>query len=135
MTQIKIPDKIITKNTQYDDRMYLLGGGDMKLILAIISTDDTKACISALNKASFHVTRLATTGGFLSSGNTTLIIGCEDKEVEKAIEIIGNESQRRKEAVPSTISSDMSNLVSYPIEVEVGGATIFVLNVDDFRKL
>ncbi len=107
----------------------------MKLILAIISTDDTKACISALNKASFHVTRLATTGGFLSSGNTTLIIGCEDKEVEKAIEIIGNESQRRKEAVPSTISTDMSNLVSYPIEVEVGGATIFVLNVDQFTKL
>ena len=59
----------------------------MKLILAIISTDDTKACISALNRASFHVTRLATTGGFLSSGNTTLIIGCEDREVEKAIEI------------------------------------------------
>ena len=60
----------------------------MKLILAIISTDDTKACISALNRASYHVTRLATTGGFLSSGNTTLIIGCEDKEVEKATETL-----------------------------------------------
>ena len=107
----------------------------MKLILAIISTDDSKACISALNKASFHVTRLATTGGFLSSGNTTLLIGCENKDVETAIEIIGSESQRRKEAVPSTISKDMSNLVSYPIEVEVGGATIFVLNVEDFKKL
>ncbi|MBQ6333713.1 MAG: cyclic-di-AMP receptor [Erysipelotrichaceae bacterium] len=107
----------------------------MKLILAIISTDDTKACISALNKASYHVTRLATTGGFLSSGNTTLIIGCEDREVERAIEIIGSESQRRKEAVPTTVNSDVSSLVSYPIEVEVGGATIFVLNVDNFMKL
>ena len=107
----------------------------MKLILAIISTDDAKACISSLNRSSFHVTRLATTGGFLSSGNTTLLIGCEDREVEKAIEIIGNESQRRKEAVPTTISTDMSNLVSYSIEVEVGGATIFVLNVDQFTKL
>ena len=107
----------------------------MKLILAIISTDDTKACISAVNKASYHVTRLATTGGFLSSGNTTLIIGCEDREVERAIEIIGSESQRRKEAVPTTVNSDVSSLVSYPIEVEVGGATIFVLNVDNFMKL
>ena len=115
--------------------MDLSGGKSMKLILAIISTDDTKACISALNKASFQVTRLATTGGFLSSGNTTLLIGCEDKEVDRAIEIIGSESQRRKEAVPTTISSDMSNLVSYPIDVEVGGATIFVLNVDQFKKL
>jgi len=63
-------------------------------------------------------------------GNDKCII-----EREKAIEIIGNESQRRKEAVPTTISTDMSSLVSYPIEVEVGGATIFVLNVEDFRKL
>ena len=107
----------------------------MKLILAIISTDDSKACISALNRASFHVTRLATTGGFLSSRNTTLLIGCENKDVSKVIEIIGSESQRRKEAVPTTISTDMSNMVSYPIEVEVGGATIFVLNVEDFQKL
>ena len=107
----------------------------MKLILAIISNDDTKSCISALNKASFHVTKLATTGGFLSAGNTTLIIGCEDDRVEKAIEIIGSESQRRKEAVPTSISMDMANLVSYPVEVEIGGATIFILNVEQFIKL
>ena len=107
----------------------------MKLILAIISTDDTKACISALNKASYHVTRLATTGGFLSSGNTTLLIGCEDREVDRAIEIISAESQRRKEAVPTTMTTDVSSLVSYPIEVEVGGATVFILNVEEFKKL
>ena len=57
----------------------------MKLILAIISTDDTKACISALNRASYHVTRLATTGGFLSSGNTTLIIGKGDRDHRQRI--------------------------------------------------
>ncbi|MDO4197700.1 MAG: cyclic-di-AMP receptor [Erysipelotrichaceae bacterium] len=107
----------------------------MKLILAIISNDDTKACTSALNKASYHVTRLATTGGFLSSGNTTLLIGCEDEKVEHAIEIIGSESKRRKEAVPASMSMDMSSLVSYPIEVEIGGATIFILNVENFIKL
>lgn len=107
----------------------------MKLILAIISNDDTKACTRALNKASYQVTRLATTGGFLSAGNTTLIIGCEDSQVDKAIEIIGSESQRRKEVIPSSISSEMSSFGTYPIEVEVGGATIFILNVDQFIKL
>ena len=107
----------------------------MKLILAIISNDDTKACTSALNKASYHVTKLATTGGFLSSGNTTLLIGCEDEKVEKAIEIIGSESKRRKEAVPTSMSMDMASLVSYPVEVEIGGATIFILNVEQFIKL
>ncbi len=107
----------------------------MKLILAIISNDDTKPCIAALNNEQYHVTRLATTGGFLSAGNTTLIIGCEDKEVERAIEIIGNESKRRKEAVPSTISMDIGSLASYPMEVEIGGATVFVLDVAQFVKL
>ena len=107
----------------------------MKLILAIISNDDAKACTSALNKASFHVTRLATTGGFLSSGNTTLIIGCDDSEIDRAIEIIGGESQRRKEAIPSALAGDMGNLASYPVEIEIGGATIFVLDVDQFKKL
>ena len=107
----------------------------MKLILAIISNNDAKSCTAALNKASFHVTRLATTGGFLSSGNTTLIIGCDDSEIEKAIGIIGEESQRRKEAVPSTIAGDMAGLASFPVEVEIGGATIFVLDVDQFKKL
>lgn len=107
----------------------------MKLILAIISNDDAKACTSALNKASYYVTRLATTGGFLSAGNTTLIIGCEDKEVDRAIEIIGSESQRRKEAVPSAMAGELGGLAAYPIEVEVGGATIFVLDVDQFKKL
>lgn len=107
----------------------------MKLILAIISNDDAKACTAALNKASFHVTRLATTGGFLSAGNTTLIIGCENSEVDRAMAIIGEESQTRKEAVPSTLVGDMGALAAYPIEVEVGGATIFVLDVDQFKKL
>lgn len=107
----------------------------MKLILAIISDDDTKSCTAALNKAQFHVTRLSTTGGFLSSGNTTLLIGCDDAEVEKAIDIIGKESQRRTEAIPSTLSSEMNNLISFPMQVEIGGATIFVLNVEQFKKL
>lgn len=107
----------------------------MKLILAIISNDDAKACTSALNKASYHVTRLATTGGFLSAGNTTLIVGCEDKQVDKAIEIIGNESSRRKETIPAAMSAEMANVAVYPIEVEVGGATVFVLDVDQFKKL
>ena len=107
----------------------------MKLILAIISSDDSKSCVSSLNKEGFHVTRLATTGGFLSAGNTTLIIGCEDNKVEQAIDLIGKESSRRMEAVPTTISNDLSTLVSCPIEVQVGGATIFVLNVEQFKKL
>ena len=76
----------------------------MKLILAIVSNDDSSSVSSALTKNNFSVTRLATTGGFLRAGNTTIIVGTEDDKVEKAIEVIGNESKRRTEIVPSTSS-------------------------------
>ena len=73
----------------------------MKLILAIVSNDDSSSVSSALTKANFQVTRLATTGGFLRAGNTTMIVGTDDDKVDQAIGILGHESKRRPEIVPS----------------------------------
>lgn len=107
----------------------------MKLILAIVSNDDSSSVSSALTKENFSVTRLATTGGFLRAGNTTIIVGTEDDKVDTAIEIIGNESKRRTEIVPSTASYDIGRYASFPVEVQVGGATIFVVDVAQFVKM
>lgn len=107
----------------------------MKLILAILSNEDAPAASNALNKNGFQVTKLATTGGFLRAGNTTLIVGCEDEKVDSAIEIIGEYSCKRTEIVPSTASYDIGRYASFPVEVTVGGATIFVLDVEKFVKL
>lgn len=107
----------------------------MKLVLAIVSDDDTNAVIKALYKEKFQTTKLATTGGFLSKGNSTLITGCDDNDVDKVIEIIGQQSKKRTEIVPTAAPFDASELMSAPIEVTVGGATVFVLNVDQFYKL
>ena len=107
----------------------------MKLILAIMSNEDSPSVSAALTKESFQVTRLATTGGFLRAGNTTLIVGTENDKVEKAIEIIGEYSRKRTEVVPSTASYDIGRFASFPVEVQVGGATIFVLDVEQFIKL
>lgn len=107
----------------------------MKLILAIVSNDDSSSVSSALTKENFQVTRLATTGGFLRAGNTTLIVGTEDEKVDKCIELIGSESKKRTEIVPSTASYDVGYHTSFPQEVQVGGATIFVLDVAQFIKL
>lgn len=107
----------------------------MKLVLAIVSNDDASNVSAALTKVNFSVTRLATTGGFLRAGNTTLIVGCEDDLTEKAIELIGQESKRRTEIVPSTASYDIGRYASFPVEVQVGGATIFVIDVAQFIKI
>ncbi|MCI6755016.1 MAG: cyclic-di-AMP receptor [Lachnospiraceae bacterium] len=107
----------------------------MKLILAIVSNDDASNVCSALTAENFSVTRLATTGGFLRAGNTTMIVGTDDDKVDHCIELIGSESKRRTEIVPSTASYDIGRYASFPVEVQVGGATIFVLDVEQFRKL
>ena len=107
----------------------------MKLILAIVSNDDASSVTASLTKENFSVTRLATTGGFLRAGNTTIIVGTDDDKVEPCIEIIGSESKRRTEIVPSTASYDIGRYASFPVEVQIGGATIFVLDVEQFHKL
>ena len=107
----------------------------MKLILAIVSNDDASNVSSALTAENSSVTRLATTGGFLRAGNTTMIVGTDDDKVDHCIELIGSESKRRTEIVPSTASYDIGRYASFPVEVQVGGATIFVLDVEQFRKL
>ena len=65
----------------------------MKLIFAIVSNDDANRVQSALTKAHFPVTRLATTGGFLLAGNTTFLCGTDDEKVDEAIEIVGKHSK------------------------------------------
>ena len=111
----------------------------MKLVLAIVQDDDAIDLIEELTDKDYRVTKLATTGGFLKSGNTTLMIGVEEKEVKNLINVIEDVCKRRKEMVPTstpnTIGTNSGMYVPYPIEVEVGGATIFVLDVDQFSKV
>ena len=107
----------------------------MKLILAIVNNDDSSKVLSGLNKNNFQATKLATTGGFLMSGNTTFLIGVEDENVDKALKIIENCSKKRQKTVPSAPMIDMGTQSIFPMQVTVGGATVFVLNVDRFEKL
>ena len=107
----------------------------MKLIFAIVSNDDSNNVISALMKNNYSATKLSSTGGFLRAGNATIITGVDDEKVSEVIEIIGSESKRRTEMVPTTASYDAGRFASFPVEVTVGGATVFVINVEQFLKL
>lgn len=107
----------------------------MKLVLAIVGKEDSSMVLSALTKEGFQVTKLATTGGFLKSGNTTFLIGTEDNKVNQVIEIITEYSSKRTQLVPSATAMEVGMYTSFPIEVTVGGATIFVLNVEHYEKV
>ena len=107
----------------------------MKLIVAIVNKEDSKVVNSELIKAGYAVTRLSTTGGFLLAGNVTMLIGTEDEKVDSCIQIISNYSRQRTEMVPSTASYGVAVTTAFPLEVTVGGATIFVTDVERFEKL
>ena len=107
----------------------------MKMITAIINKEDTGSVTRALTEAGFSFTKLATTGGFLMSGNTTLLIGTDDDKVDKAIETMRGKCCRRSEIVPATASYGMAMANSYPLEVTVGGAILFATDVERFETL
>ena len=109
----------------------------MKLIIAIVQDDDAGELIDILTDGGYRVTKLATTGGFLKSGNTTLMIGVEQEKVDVVLGMIEEVCKTRDQVVtsPSPVAGSTGVYVPYPVEVEVGGATIFVVDVDKFIKI
>ncbi len=104
----------------------------MKLLIAIVNSEDAPAVLSELTTAGFSVTKLSTSGGFLRAGNVTMLIGMEEEKVKDVIEEF---SSRRKQQVPVNSTYIGDSLISVPVEVTVGGATVFVLDVEQFYKL
>ena len=107
----------------------------MKMNFAVVNSDDSNAVMRALTRENFSATKLATTGGFLMSGNTTLLIGVEDEKVDAAIEIIASHSKKRKQVMPAATSYGVGMFEPLPVEVTVGGATIFVMDIERFEKV
>lgn len=109
----------------------------MKLVIAMVQDDDAVDLVDAITEAGFRVTKLASTGGFLKSGNTTLIMGVEEDKVQTVISVVEEVCKTRKQIIttPTPITGNVDMYMSYPIEIEVGGATIFVVDVDQFIKI
>ena len=113
----------------------------MKLIYAIVHSEDGNSVTEELNAKGFIVTKLATTGGFLRRGNVTLMIGTEEEKVTQAIKIIKRECGNREQVQYTMPYTDQPNdlpIAGYaasPVTVDVGGATIFVVDVERFEKV
>lgn len=110
----------------------------MKIVFSIIHSDDSVNVTEELTLNHFSVTKLATTGGFMRKGNTTLMIGTEEERVEEAITIIKTECGKRKQVMynmPYTENAPPGNCTVIPVTIDVGGAVIFVVDVDRYEKV
>lgn len=104
----------------------------MKLIFAIINKSDAPVVTCALTKAGYSSTLTDSTGGFFNRENNILFAGVDDNRVQSVLDIIGHNTYTREEKVPKDVN--MGDLM-LPSKVTVGGAVVFVTDVDQFIKL
>ena len=112
----------------------------MQLLVAIVQTEDADALCKRLNEEAFRHTRINSTGGFLAHGNVTVLVGVRDEEVEAVMNLVRATCRTRASFVnsmpwgPEFALAGMTG-AAMPLEVQVGGATIFSLPVRRFLRL
>ncbi len=108
----------------------------MKLIIAVVQDKDVPRLMDGLVRAGHSATKLASTGGFLREGNSTVLIGVDDNETETVLEVVKETCRAREQLVtPITPVGPADSYVPYPVGVVVGGATVFILSVEKFIKV
>lgn len=108
----------------------------MKLVMSIVNNNDARGLIQALLVKGYRATTIGTTGGFLREGNRTILSGVQDGEVATVLDIIRENCRARTEYVlPLPPSRELEGLYwSQPVEVEVGGATVFIFDIERFER-
>lgn len=107
----------------------------MKLIIAIVNNDDAHTVNTNLSRMGFMATKIASTGGFLMNGNSTFLIGVNNEDVERVMDIISHYSKKRVVQTPAMPIYNPASSGSMPTEVTVGGANIFVLDVETYKRV
>jgi uncharacterized protein YaaQ len=109
----------------------------VKLIVAIVHNEDAGALVDALLEAELRATRLHSSGGFLRQSNATIMVGADDDKVDAVLDVVRAHCTSRTQVVNPMppIMEPGEFFMPYPLEVEVGGATVFVLPVERFERL
>jgi len=109
----------------------------MKLLITIIHERDHSKVSDALLAAGYKFTKISTTGGFLRDGNATLLIGVEDEDIDTVIGLVRDSCKTREQYVslPPPDVMPAGTFIPNPVKVSVGGAVIFVVDVDRFERL
>jgi uncharacterized protein YaaQ len=109
----------------------------VKLIVAIVHHEDAGILVDALLDKEYRATRLHSSGGFLKQSNATIILGVDDAKVDDVLGVIRSSCHSRSQIVNPMppIMEPGEFFMPFPLEVEVGGATVFVLPIERFERL
>lgn len=108
-----------------------------KLVMMIVSDTDADTLMARMVEASIPVTKVGSTGGFLRRGNVTIFSGVTEAQVDPVIRLVSETCHARKEFVPVQTLPFIGDgsFSAEPIEVRVGGAIVFVLDINQFVRL
>jgi uncharacterized protein YaaQ len=108
----------------------------MKLVMSIVNSDDAEQLVNALTQAGYRATTISTTGGFLRQGNATIFVGTEDENVENVLQLVKVNCCTRSEYVSPLppVMEPGEMYVPTPVDVQVGGATVFVMDGVQFER-
>jgi uncharacterized protein YaaQ len=108
----------------------------MKLIMSIVNSDDARGLLDTLSRHGHRATMISTTGGFLREGNATIFVGTDDEGADEVLALIKESCHTRTRYVnPLPPVMEPGELyMPTPVEVEVGGATVFVMHVERFER-
>lgn len=108
----------------------------MKLVIAIVQDYDTDRLLRAITGAGLRATRIASTGGFLRMGNTTIMLGVGDEDVAGCLALIGRTCSSRVERAPAELIEEHGYFGPGTVaEVTIGGAVVFVMNIERFVRI
>jgi len=109
----------------------------MKLVMSIVHSDDAAGLLDALTKKGYRATRINTAGGFLKESNATILLGIEDSQIDEVLATIKSNCQTRTQYINPLppVMEPGEFYMPYPVEVQIGGATVFVLEVERFVRL
>jgi uncharacterized protein YaaQ len=108
----------------------------MKMVMAIVHGDDAGGLVNALTEKSYRATRINTAGGFLKESNATILVGVDDDKVNDVLALIRSNCQSRTQFINPLppVMEPGEFYMPYPVEVQIGGAIVFVLDVDRFER-
>ena len=111
----------------------------MKLLVIITPKENTKKLKAELVAGNFSLTKLTSEGGFLEKKNTTFLVGVEDEKMDKALEIVEKNCKTGEKVIsaPAYMSAGMESgmNVDDATKIRIGGATVFVVNVEKMVKI
>jgi len=109
---------------------------NIKLIISIVHSDDANQLTTVLRDGGFSSTKISTTGGFLREGNATILVGTDEANVPNVLALIKSNCHTRTQYVnPLPPVMEPGELyMPNPVEVQVGGAVIFVVDVERLIK-